>query len=109
MTYELPRGPRDSRRWYADADPMDQVDGALVDFVDENAGRSVLDLGCGLLGACPITEAERERSHDHRPGEGGTGRAAAKGQGSHKGHYRQVVRNFGPYRPSRGRSEGRFP
>ena len=41
------RGPRDSRRWYLDADPMDQVDAALVDFVREHAGRSVLDLGCG--------------------------------------------------------------
>lgn len=29
---------------------MAQVDGALVDFVREHAGRSVLDLGCGLGG-----------------------------------------------------------
>jgi 2-polyprenyl-3-methyl-5-hydroxy-6-metoxy-1,4-benzoquinol methylase len=44
------RGPRDTRTWYRDADPMDQVDRALVDFVVEHAGRTVLDLGCGLGG-----------------------------------------------------------
>jgi SAM-dependent methyltransferase len=44
------RGPRDTRSWYLDADPMDQVDAALVDFVQEHAGRSVLDLGCGVGG-----------------------------------------------------------
>ncbi|HEV3378608.1 MAG TPA: class I SAM-dependent methyltransferase [Thermoleophilaceae bacterium] len=44
------RGPRDTRSWYSDADPMAQVDAALVDFVREHAGRSVLDLGCGLGG-----------------------------------------------------------
>jgi SAM-dependent methyltransferase len=44
------RGPRDTRTWYRDADPMEQVDGALVDFVAEHAGRAVLDLGCGLGG-----------------------------------------------------------
>jgi 2-polyprenyl-3-methyl-5-hydroxy-6-metoxy-1,4-benzoquinol methylase len=44
------RGPRDTRTWYRHADPMDQVDRALVDFVVEHAGRSVLDLGCGLGG-----------------------------------------------------------
>lgn len=44
------RGPRDTRTWYRDADPMAQVDAALVDFVSEHAGRSVLDLGCGLGG-----------------------------------------------------------
>jgi 2-polyprenyl-3-methyl-5-hydroxy-6-metoxy-1,4-benzoquinol methylase len=44
------RGPRDTRRWYLDADPMDQVDAALVEFVREHAGRSVLDLGCGVGG-----------------------------------------------------------
>ena len=46
----MPRGPRDTRTWYRDADPMGQVDRALVDFVAEHAGRSVLDLGCGLGG-----------------------------------------------------------
>jgi SAM-dependent methyltransferase len=49
-TYALPRGPRDTRAWYRDADPMEQVDDALVDFVAENGGPSVLDLGCGLGG-----------------------------------------------------------
>jgi 2-polyprenyl-3-methyl-5-hydroxy-6-metoxy-1,4-benzoquinol methylase len=44
------RRPRDTRTWYRDADPMAQVDAALVDFVREHAGRSVLDLGCGLGG-----------------------------------------------------------
>ena len=37
---------------------MEQVDGALVDFVAEHAGRSVLDLGCGL-GGYSRTLAER--------------------------------------------------
>jgi SAM-dependent methyltransferase len=49
-TYALPRGPRDTRDWYRDADPMEQVDYALVDFVAQHAGRSVVDLGCGLGG-----------------------------------------------------------
>ena len=49
-TYALPRGPRDTRAWYRDANPMEQVDYALVDFVQEHAGRSVVDLGCGLGG-----------------------------------------------------------
>ncbi len=44
------RGPRDTRSWYRDADPMEQVDAALVEFVREHAGGSVLDLGCGLGG-----------------------------------------------------------
>ena len=44
------RGPRDTRSWYSDADPMEQVDRALVDFVAEYAGRGILDLGCGLGG-----------------------------------------------------------
>ena len=46
----MSRGPRDTRSWYLDADPMDRVDAALVDFVQEHAGRSVLDLGCGVGG-----------------------------------------------------------
>ena len=46
----MPRGPRDTRTWYRDADPMAQVDPALVTFVSERAGRRVLDLGCGLGG-----------------------------------------------------------
>jgi SAM-dependent methyltransferase len=44
------RGSRDTRTWYRDADPMEQVDAALVDFVAAHAGRAVLDLGCGLGG-----------------------------------------------------------
>ena len=44
------RGPRDTRSWYRDADPMEQVDAALVDFVAAHAGHTVLDLGCGLGG-----------------------------------------------------------
>jgi SAM-dependent methyltransferase len=49
-TYALPRGPRDTREWYRDADPMQQVDYALVEFVQRHAGPSVVDLGCGLGG-----------------------------------------------------------
>jgi 2-polyprenyl-3-methyl-5-hydroxy-6-metoxy-1,4-benzoquinol methylase len=57
------RGPRDTRSWYRDADPMEQVDSALVDFVAEHAGRSVLDLGCGLGG---YSRALAERGFDVR-------------------------------------------
>jgi SAM-dependent methyltransferase len=46
----MPRGPRDTRTWYRDTDPMSQVDPELVEFVAERAGRRVLDLGCGLGG-----------------------------------------------------------
>jgi 2-polyprenyl-3-methyl-5-hydroxy-6-metoxy-1,4-benzoquinol methylase len=49
-TYALPRGPRDTRAWYLAADPMEQVDDALVEWVVEHAGPAVLDLGCGLGG-----------------------------------------------------------
>jgi SAM-dependent methyltransferase len=48
--YALPRGPRDTRSWYRDADAMEQVDHALVDFVAEHASGTILDLGCGLGG-----------------------------------------------------------
>lgn len=44
------RGPRDTRTFYRDTEPMEQVDVAVVDFVAEHAGRSVLDLGCGIGG-----------------------------------------------------------
>ena len=46
----MPRGPRDSRSWYLDADPLEQVDYSLVDFAAAHAGHEVLDLGCGLGG-----------------------------------------------------------
>jgi 2-polyprenyl-3-methyl-5-hydroxy-6-metoxy-1,4-benzoquinol methylase len=46
----VPRGPRDTRRWYLDADALEQVDHSLVDFVQAHAGHQVLDLGCGLGG-----------------------------------------------------------
>jgi SAM-dependent methyltransferase len=45
-----PRGPRDSRHWYLEADPLAQVDERIVDFVDAHAGQSVLDLGCATGG-----------------------------------------------------------
>ncbi len=48
--YACPRGPRDSAAWYLDADPLEQVDLALVDWVADHAGRELLDLGCGLGG-----------------------------------------------------------
>jgi SAM-dependent methyltransferase len=57
-TYALPRGPRDTRAWYRDADPMEQVDYALVDFVQQHAGPQLLDLGCGLGGYSKVL-AER--------------------------------------------------
>jgi len=46
----MPRGPRDSRSWYLDADPRETVDYALVDLAADHAGHEVLDLGCGLGG-----------------------------------------------------------
>jgi SAM-dependent methyltransferase len=62
-TYALPRGPRDTRAWYRDANPMEQVDYALVDFVQEHAGRMVVDLGCGLGGYSKVLS---ERGFDVR-------------------------------------------
>ncbi|MGH2782287.1 MAG: class I SAM-dependent methyltransferase [Thermoleophilaceae bacterium] len=56
--HACPRGPRDSASWYLEADPIEQVDGALVEFVARHAGREVLDLGCGIGG---YTRALRER------------------------------------------------
>jgi SAM-dependent methyltransferase len=57
----MPRGLRDTRTWYRDADPMSQVDPALVTFVAERAGGRVLDLGCGLGG---YSHALGERGFD---------------------------------------------
>ena len=44
------RGPRDTRTFYLDEDPDEQVDAALVEFAAVRAGQRVLDLGCGLGG-----------------------------------------------------------
>lgn len=46
----IPRGPRDTRTWYRDADALAQVDPTLVEFVAAHAGPALLDLGCGLGG-----------------------------------------------------------
>ncbi|MBN1530591.1 MAG: class I SAM-dependent methyltransferase [Thermoleophilaceae bacterium] len=46
----IPRGPRDTRRWYRHADALEQVDPSLVDFAAAHAGPRILDLGCGLGG-----------------------------------------------------------
>ena len=46
----MPRGPRDTRSWYRDADALEQVDDSLVEFVAEHGGQRLLDLGCGLGG-----------------------------------------------------------
>jgi SAM-dependent methyltransferase len=56
--YGPPRGLRDTRSWYLEADPLAQVDPALVDFVEKHAGHSVVDLGCGLGGYSKVL-AER--------------------------------------------------
>lgn len=50
LPFAQPRGPRDTRSWYRDADALEQVDVSLADFVQRHAGASVLDLGCGLGG-----------------------------------------------------------
>jgi 2-polyprenyl-3-methyl-5-hydroxy-6-metoxy-1,4-benzoquinol methylase len=46
----LPRGPRDTRSWYRNADALVQVDHSLIELVRRYGGREVLDLGCGLGG-----------------------------------------------------------
>jgi SAM-dependent methyltransferase len=43
----MPRGLRDTREWYRHAEPLSQVDPALVDWVAERAGPRILDLGSG--------------------------------------------------------------
>ena len=54
----LPRGPRDTRSWYREADALEQVDPSLVEFVATHAGPRLLDLGCGLGGYSKVL-AER--------------------------------------------------
>jgi 2-polyprenyl-3-methyl-5-hydroxy-6-metoxy-1,4-benzoquinol methylase len=49
-TSTLPRGRRDTRTWYTDADPLEQVDVSLVEFARQHGGPRFLDLGCGLGG-----------------------------------------------------------
>lgn len=48
--HALPRGLRDTRSWYRDADAREQVDGAILDWAAAHAGKAVLDLGAGLGG-----------------------------------------------------------
>jgi SAM-dependent methyltransferase len=62
-TTRMPRGLRDTRSWYREADPMSQVDLALLEHVADRCGRTVLDLGCGLGG---YTRALEERGFDCR-------------------------------------------
>jgi SAM-dependent methyltransferase len=57
----MPRGPRDTRTWYRNTDPMSQVDPALVTLLAERSGQRVLDLGCGLGG---YSRAFGERGFD---------------------------------------------
>lgn len=54
----LPRGLRDTRSFYREADAREQVDPAILDWVAAHAGREVLDLGCGL-GGYALALAER--------------------------------------------------
>src|SRR4051794_16701196 len=51
-----PGGLRDSKEWYLDVDPLAVVDGTLLEFVDENGGHELLDLGCGLGGYAHLLE-----------------------------------------------------
>ena len=77
-TVRLPRGPRDTRTWYRDADPMQNVDASLVDFV-AGARRPprCSTSGCGLGG---YSKALGDRGFDVRASTSSrstsTGRAA---------------------------------
>jgi 2-polyprenyl-3-methyl-5-hydroxy-6-metoxy-1,4-benzoquinol methylase len=48
--HALPRGLRDTKSWYRDADAREQVDGAILDWAATRAGHEILDLGAGLGG-----------------------------------------------------------
>lgn len=56
--HAIPRGLRDTRSWYRDAEAGEQVDGAILDWVAAQAGHVVLDLGAGL-GGYSLALAER--------------------------------------------------
>jgi SAM-dependent methyltransferase len=53
----MPSGVRDTQNWYLDVDPLKVVDHSLVDFVFQNGGAELLDLGCGLGGYAKTLES----------------------------------------------------
>ena len=70
LLYACPRGPRDSTRWYLDADPMEQVDGALVDFVAAHARAHPCSTWAAAWAATPRrsrTVASRRAASTSRP------------------------------------------